>query len=116
MRAPSPAKVGNPWIAKSRRPTRSALGPNPAPRLPFQACSDRVELPGGAELFVLVRDEFGVFLDEDLAGRAEIEFGWLVPEILAMDAGPDEAAISIDVHLGYAQLGGWEVFLLVHSA
>ena len=65
------------------------------------------ELIGAAEEDVAARDELRVFLDEDLARRAEIEIAWLVAEELAVHARPHQAAIGVDVHLGHAELGGF---------
>src|SRR5689334_9537525 len=42
------------------------------------------QLPGRAELLVLVRDELGVLVLEDLARRAEVEFLRLVAEEFAV--------------------------------
>ena len=63
-----------------------------------------------------VRDELGVFLDEDLARGTEIELAGIVAEELAVDAGPDQAAVGVDVDLGHAELGGGQIFVLVHAA
>jgi len=30
--------------------------------------------------------------------------------------GPDQAAIGVDVDLGHAELGGGEIFVLIHAA
>ena len=70
---------------------------------------------GAAEQNVAAGDELGVFSDEDLAGRAEVEIGGLVAEVLAVDAGPDEAAVGIDVDLSDAEFGGGEVFVHVDA-
>jgi len=51
-----------------------------------------------------VRDEISVSLHEDLARRAEVEFRGLIPKKLAVDPGPDEPAIGVDVDLGNAEL------------
>ena len=55
-----------------------------------------------AELRVFVRDEFCVFVHEGFARWAEIEIARLVAEVFAMNAGPYEPAIRVDVHLGHA--------------
>lgn len=47
-------------------------------------------------------DEFCIFLHENLARRAEVELRGLVAEEFAMHAGPDEAAVGIDIDLGDA--------------
>ncbi len=70
---------------------------------------------GGTELDAPADDKFGVFLDEDFAGRTEIEFGGFVAEEFAVDAGPDEAAVGVDIHFGDAEFGGGQVFIFVHA-
>src|ERR1041384_1316566 len=82
----------------------------------LQTGANRVDLIGGAELLVLVRNEIRVGLHEDFAGRTEIELGRFVAEKFAVDAGPDEAAVGIDVDLGDTQLGGRKVFVFIHAA
>ena len=77
-----------------------------APPLGTQGSADLVELAGRAELHVLVRDELRVLLHEDLARVAEVELLRLVAEELAVHAGPDQAAVGVDVDLGDAELGG----------
>ena len=72
-------------------------------------------MTGTAEENVAAGDEFGVFGDEDLAGWAEIELGGLVAEELAVNAGPNEAAVGVDVDLGDAEFGGGQVFVDVNS-
>src|SRR5258708_5545361 len=74
-----------------------------------------VELVGGAEEHVAARDELRVFLDEDLARRAEVEFARLVAEEFAVHARPDEAAVGVDVHLRHAELRGGEIFVRVDA-
>src|SRR5450432_2432923 len=87
-----------------------------AVRLAFHAGSNLIELAGGAEFLILVRDEVGVLLDENLARRPKVELFGMVAEEFAVDACPDQAAIGIDVHFGYAESRGREIFLLVHAA
>ena len=72
-------------------------------------------MPGRAEFPVLMGDKLRVFLDEDFAGRAEIKFFGFVPEKFAVNAGPDQAPVSIDVHLGHSQFGRGQVFLFIHA-
>ncbi len=40
----------------------------------------------------------------------------MIAEKLAMDARPDQRPSVIDVHLGHAELGGGEIFVLVNAA
>src|SRR3954451_10122371 len=75
-----------------------------------------VELAGGAELFVFVRDEVGVFLDERRPRRPEIELVRFVAEELAVHARPNQTSIRVDVHLGHAEFRGRQIFVLIHSA
>jgi len=73
------------------------------------------KLSGGAELGVLVGDELGVFVHEDFARRSEVELAGVVAEIFAVDPGPDEASVGVDVDLGDTELGSREVFVFVHA-
>jgi hypothetical protein len=73
------------------------------------------QLAGGAEQHVAAGDELRVFLDEDLARRAEVELARLVAEELAVHARPDEAAVGVDVDLGDAELGGGQVLVDVDA-
>src|SRR5579871_3266608 len=75
-----------------------------------------IELTGAAELLVFVRNKLGVLFNEDFARRAEVELARMIAEILAMNTGPDQSAIGVDVHLGHSELGRRKVFLLVHAA
>ena len=75
-----------------------------------------VELTGGAELLVLVRDKIRVLLHENLPRRPEIELRGLIPEKFAMDPRPDQAAIGVDVDFGHAELGGRQIFFFVDAA
>src|SRR5690606_37681605 len=77
-----------------------------------QRIPEIVELTGAAEELVAARDELRVLLNEDLARRAEIELRGVIAEVLAVDAGPDEAAVGVDVDLGDTALGRRQV--LVH--
>ena len=72
-------------------------------------------MAGAAEENVAAGDEFRVFLDEDFAGWAEIEIAGLVAEVFAMDAGPDEAAVGVDVNLGDTTFGGGKVFVYIDA-
>ena len=63
-----------------------------------------------------MRDELCVFVHEDLTGWTEVEVAGFIPEVFAMHAGPDEAAIGVDVYLGNSQAGGRQIFLFVHTA
>ncbi len=80
-----------------------------------EAGAKAVELAGAAQEDVAASDELRVFNDEDLARGAEVELGGFVTEELAVNAGPDEAAVSVDVDLGDAELGGGEVFVDVNA-
>src|SRR6266480_2313080 len=82
----------------------------------FHATPNGVELACRTQLLVLLRDEIGICLHENLARRAEIKLVGLVAEELAMDTGPDKAPVGIDIHLGHSKLRGWEVFVLVYAA
>ena len=70
--------------------------------------ADVVELTGGAEEHVFIGDELGVFVHEDLPDRAQVEVFRVIAEVFAMDAGPDEAAVGIDIDFGDAELRGGE--------
>src|SRR5579885_767163 len=80
-----------------------------------QRLTQRRNLSGAAEQLVAAGDKLGVFLHENLPGRAEIELGRLVAEKFAMNAGPDEAAVGVDIDLGHAELGGGKVLVDVHA-
>src|ERR1043166_10329488 len=95
---------------------KSAITPPLGARsLSLQARPDGVQLAGGPQFAVLVRDKLCVLLDKDFPRRAKIKLGRMVTKVFPMHTSPDETAIGIDVHLGYAQFRGWEVFLLVHA-
>src|SRR6478735_613373 len=94
---------------------RNGPATSAGPTLLAEARAEIVQLAGGAEQHVAASDELRVFLDEDLTRRAEIELLRVVAEVLAVDAGPDQAAVGIDVDLGDAELGGGKVLVGVDT-
>ena len=81
----------------------------------FQGSTQVVELAGGTDILVSAGDELRVFVDEDFPGRTEIELLRIVAEVLTVNAGPDEAAIRVDVDLGHSLFGGGKVFVHVYA-
>ena len=77
-----------------------------------ERCAQIVQLAGGAQEHIAAGNELRVFGDEDLSGWAEIELLGVGLEELAMNAGPDQTAIGVDIDLGDAFLGSGEI--LVH--
>jgi len=73
------------------------------------------ELAGAAEEVVSRGDELRVFGDEELARGAEVELPGIVAEELAVDAGPDEAAVRIDVDFRNAELGCGKILFGVYA-
>src|SRR5436190_23470963 len=70
----------------------------------LQARANRVELPGRAELFVLVRDEICVLLDENFSRAPEIELLGMIAEEFPMHTRPDQASIRVDIYLRHTEL------------
>ena len=83
--------------------------------LRFERTAKIVERAGSSEELATAGDELRVFRDEDLPGWAEVELLRVLLEELAMNAGPDETAICIDVDLGDASLGGRKIFVHVDA-
>ena len=77
--------------------------------------ADFVELAGGTEFDVLGSDEVGIFGHEDLADGAEVEGFRMIAEVFAVDAGPDQTAISVDVDLGHAEFRGLQELVVVNT-
>ncbi len=63
-----------------------------------------------------MRDEFRVFIHEDRARRAEIEFGRFVAEELAMHSRPDKAAVGVDIDFCDAEFGSWKILVFIHAS
>src|SRR4051812_25619843 len=84
-----------------------------AVRLAFRAGANLIELAGRAQLLVFARNKIRVGLHENFAWRPEIELLGMVAEKFAMNTGPYQAPIGVDVHLGHTQLGGREIFVFV---
>jgi len=72
-------------------------------------------LTGGAEEFGAARDELGVFGHEDLAGGAQVEVLGLVEEELAVDAGPHQAAVGVDVDFADTEFSCGQVLMLINT-
>ena len=68
--------------------------------------ADFVKVTGAAEHVILVRNHLGVFVHKRHADVAEVELLGVVAEELAVDAGPDEPAVGIDIDFADAHLGG----------
>ena len=51
-----------------------------------------------------------------LPGGRKSNCSGMIAEKFAMDAGPDQPAVGVDVDLGHAELGRGEVFVFVHAA
>lgn len=61
-----------------------------------------------------MRDEIRVFLNENLAGRPEVELLRMIAEKFAMHARPNKPAVGVDVDLGHAEFRRRQVFVLVY--
>ena len=61
------------------------------------------QFTGTAKIFILVGNEVGIFLHEDFAGFTQVEDLGVVAEHLAVDTGPDQPAVGVDVDFGHAQ-------------
>src|SRR5947209_6462403 len=116
--APVMARSGSPITspsqseASSRRVKLTARGRRRG--LLFHAGADLVQRSSRTKLLVFAGDEIGVGLHEDFARRAKIELGWFIAEKFAMHTRPNQSPVGVDVHLGYAEFGRREIFILVH--
>ena len=85
----------------------------------MRTCSERrpevVQLAGRSEQDIAAGNELRVFGDEDLSGWAEVELLRVGLEELAVNPGPHQAAIGVDIDLSNAFLGGREVFVYVDA-
>ena len=83
--------------------------------LSSQQFSNGFKLPGTAQLLVLVGDELCVFSHENFTGGAQVEIlGFLVEE-LAVNPGPDQASICINIDLGNTQGGGFRKLICIDT-
>jgi hypothetical protein len=98
------------------RPYRAVCKIDNSHRPPLQTRPDGIELPGGTKLFVFVRNEICVLLDEDFSRRPKIELLGMIAEKFAMHPRPHEPAIGVDVHFGDTEFRSRQIFLFVYAA
>ncbi len=67
--------------------------------------ADNTKLTCAAQVIVLFANKFGVFFHKDLARFAQVKSFGVVAEEFAVNASPNQAAVSVNINFGYPKQG-----------